>query len=120
MDFSSLTPDIIAAAIAGYESRKKQIEQQIAILRATHGGVYNSADVSTKRTHRTLSREGRARIAAAQKLRWAKMRGARAPTEEVEPKPARKLSSAGRRAIAEAARRRWAAARSAKAPADSG
>jgi hypothetical protein len=70
---------------------------------------------------RTMSPAARARIAAAQRARWAASRGeqakvAPAPADAsggVAAKPKRKMSPAGRRAIAEAARRRWAAARAA-------
>jgi len=47
-----------------------------------------------------MSAAGRARIAAAQKLRWAKQRKG--------GKGRRKMSAAGRAKIAAAARKRWA------------
>lgn len=51
-------------------------------------------------------------MAAAQKARWAKIRGEAEPASSlVAPKPARQkrnLSAAGRKAISEATKKRWA------------
>ena len=109
-----LTPEIINAAIAGFETQKRGIDAQIAQLRSMLDGA-SGPPKSTPAAHgrKKVSPEGRARIAEAQRLRWAKARG------EAEPaaKPKRKLSPAGRRAIAEATRKRWAAVRAAKAKA---
>jgi hypothetical protein len=60
-----------------------------------------------------MSAAARARIAEAQRKRWAAARGG--ATSKPAPKtggaPKRQISAAGRRKIAEAARRRWAAAK---------
>jgi hypothetical protein len=58
-----------------------------------------------KRTKRNLSPAARERIAAAQRARWAKARGAKASP------PARTMSKAARNRIAAAQRARWAKAR---------
>lgn len=55
-----------------------------------------------KRMTRTLSAAGRARIAAAQRARWAKVHQAH------NSKPKRKMSLAARKKIAAAQRARWA------------
>lgn len=73
---------------------------------------------STGGGRRTMSPAARARIAAAQKARWANQRGGQSNTPKVSTngtsaKPQRKMSAAGRKAIAEAARKRWAAAKAA-------
>ena len=60
-----------------------------------------------------ISAAGRARIAAAQKARWAKLKQAAAPKPAAKPK--RKLSPEGRRRIIEATKARWAKLRAAKA-----
>ena len=64
-----------------------------------------------------MSAAGRARIIAAQKLRWAKVKAANtaeAPAKS-EAKPAkRKMSEAGRAAISVAAKARWAKYNAAK------
>jgi hypothetical protein len=69
---------------------------------------------------RHMSASARARIAEAQRKRWAASRGERsangsgaAPQAKASEPGKRRISPAGRRAIAEAARRRWAAARAA-------
>ena len=53
-----------------------------------------------------MSRAGKVRMAAAQKARWAKLKG--------QAKPKRKLSAAGRARIAAAQKARWAKLRAAK------
>ena len=64
---------------------------------------------------RKMSPEARARIAAAQRARWANQKGAtvKAASNGGSAKPKRKVSTATRKAIAEAARKRWAAAKAA-------
>jgi hypothetical protein len=66
-----------------------------------------------------MSAEGRAKVAAAQRARWAKLKGV-GPVkggvkEAARPKARRKMSAAGRARIAAAARARWAKVRAAKA-----
>ena len=56
---------------------------------------------------RTISAAGRKRIAAAQRARWAKVRGKAAPK--------RTMSASSRRKIAAAQRARWAKVRKSKA-----
>lgn len=56
-----------------------------------------------------MSAAGRARIAAAQRARWAKINGKVAPAKTGK----RKMSAAGRAAIAAAAKARWAKAKAA-------
>ena len=104
---TKLRTEIIAAAIAGFEEQKKQLNAKIAELRqmlnpsATDG----SAPVPVRRT---MSAAARARIAAAQRKRWAASRKqAAAPTGPARKK--HRLSAAGRKAIIEATKRRWAA-----------
>ena len=81
-----------------------------AIGQSTSGG-----GTRDRRGKRTMSPEARARIAAAQRARWAKQKGlnAQSPKAASNGKPKRRLSAAGRKAIAAAAQRRWAAAKAA-------
>ncbi len=67
------------------------------------------SSTSANKPKRRMSPEGRARIAAAQRARWAK-EGAKevTPPPATETKPKRKLSAAGRRAIREGVKKRWA------------
>ena len=81
----------------------RTVEQLDAALAALTG-------VSGKQTgaRRKISAAGRARIAAAQRARWAKMRG-NGQTQNVVSMPKKKmLSAAARRKIAAAQRARWA------------
>jgi hypothetical protein len=85
---------------------------------ANAGTETNGAPSTGRGGKRTMSPEARARIAAAQKARWAAQKGGKSAAASNngsgdESKPKRKMSAAGRKAIAEAARRRWAAARAA-------
>jgi len=109
---TKLTPEIISAAILGFEEQKRHIDANIAELRAIQSGGSAESTVKpepTKHKRRKMSAAGRARIAAAQRKRWAESRAASEPsTPEVTPKPKRKLSEAGREAIVAATKKRWA------------
>jgi hypothetical protein len=110
------------------ETRLSQINEALGDLLGTPAAATPSAAVSFvprptesgKKGKRTMSPEARARIAAAQKARWAAVRGESkstpapaAASNGASVKPKRKMSAAGRKAIAEGARRRWAAAKAA-------
>jgi hypothetical protein len=66
---------------------------------------------ATPKKRRKMSAAGRTRIAAAQKARWAKIKGQK--MEPSQPKK-RKMSAAARRKISLAAKARWAKVRAAK------
>jgi hypothetical protein len=55
-----------------------------------------------------ISVAGRARIAEAQRQRWAKLKGSSAPTKSVAVPKKRTMSAAARKRIAAAQRARWA------------
>ena len=116
---TKLTDEIITAAIEGFESEKAQIGAQIAELRQMLSGRPAKTVVTpapAKRKRRGISAAGRARIAEAQRKRWAESKKAPEPSApKAAPKPKRKLSAAGRRAIVAAAKKRWAAKRAAAA-----
>ena len=84
------------------ESIKQQAEEEISklkqVLRLLEGGGKSSG--------RKMSAAGKARIAAAQKARWAKAKS--------QAKPKRTLPAAGRARIAAAQKARWAKIRAAK------
>jgi hypothetical protein len=64
---------------------------------------------------RKLSASARARIAAAQRARWAKVRGKAGAQEKVVPvRVKRALSAAARKKIAVAQRARWAKVKAGK------
>jgi hypothetical protein len=118
-----LTPEILNAAIEGFESQKRRIDDQIAELRAmlSVGYAISAATPEAAPKSRKISAAARRRMALGQKKRWAAIKGtAESPSATPEPsKPKRKLSPAGRAAIVAALKKRWAAKKAAvkKAPA---
>jgi hypothetical protein len=107
-----LTSEIITAAIVGFEQQKVQIDAQIAALRAMLPSGIPAAAITpdgSPRRRRKLSAAARARIAEAQRKRWAvAKKRSEQPRLAAAPKPKRRLSAAGRKAISEATKRRWA------------
>jgi hypothetical protein len=97
-NLASLSIDQLRRAIA----LKEQIEQLADELK----GVLGSAPI--KRGRRTRSAATRARMAAAQRARWA---GAKGKSPKKAKRGKRKISAAGRARIAAAAKARWAAAK---------
>ena len=115
---TKLTPEIIAAAILGFEGQKRHIDKQIAELRALLSGspVKTSAPEPTTHKRRKMSAAARKRIGDAQRKRWAESKKATEPSAP-EAAPKRKLSKAGRAAIVAATKKRWAAIHQAEKPA---
>jgi hypothetical protein len=85
----------------------KQVKGVAAALEA-FGSAYG-----TRNGTRKISAAGRARIAAAQRARWAKGRN-RHGSQITTPKK-RTMSAAARKRIAEAQKKRWAALKTKKA-----
>jgi hypothetical protein len=81
----------------------RHVDAALSVLGKMGGGSH-----TTKPGH-TMSSAGRKRIAAAQRARWAKLRG-QVPAQ----KPKRHISAAGKKRIAAAARARWAKVGAAK------
>jgi hypothetical protein len=114
MPTQRLTAEIIHAAIEGFESQKRRIDSQIDELRQllNGGSAEPGAESGTSARKRKISAAGRRRMAAAQKARWARIRGEAdgqpSSAQAVAPRTKRKLSAAGRKAISEATKRRWA------------
>jgi len=75
------------------------------------GGAASASAQPARGGKRGMSAAGKARIAEAQRLRWAKQKGNTVPAASAKPAGKRQISAAGRAAIAAAARKRWAAAR---------
>lgn len=118
MPIRKLRPEIITAAIEGFESQKRRIDGQIAELRSllTGGPAETTATPeSPKRKRRKMSAAARKRIGDAQRARWAASKKAAGPSvSKATPKPKRKISAAGLKAIRAATKKRWAAYRKAK------
>ena len=109
-----LTPEIINAAILGFEQQKLRIDAQIAELRAmlSGGPAETAATPEAPIRKRRVSAAARRKMALAQKARWAKIKGESEPPAPATPEPAkrkRKLSKAGKAAIVAALKKRWAA-----------
>ena len=112
---------LLEMAIVGYQSEAERISAKISDIKAQLGQRGPGRPKSTPSTapgtdpaipakRRTMSKAGRARIAAAQRARWAAQKQQQAVPEK--PKK-RKMSAAGLRAIREATKKRWAAYRKA-------
>jgi len=118
---AKLTKEIITAAIDGFEEQKRRIDAQMAELRAllddgrTAPATASSEAFTGKR--KKFSAAARRKMAAAQKARWAKIKGESGPATKAATtkasKPKRKLSAAGRAAIVAALKKRWAAKKAA-------
>ena len=117
---------LLEMAILGYQSQVKEISAKIADIKAQLGqrgpgrpkataamATATGTDQAAPATRRTIGKAGRARIAAAQRARWAALKKQPQPAPPAKPKK-RKLSAAGLRAIREATKKRWAAYRKAK------
>jgi hypothetical protein len=88
--------DFLSAAIIGYQEKLKQIDAHIANLRQRlHiAGPPSVASAPVRKKHK-ISRQGRARIAAAQKKRWAAVKKAKVAISAVPAtKPAAKKTAA--------------------------
>ncbi len=73
-----LTPEIVAAAIEGYEAQKARLAAKIAELRQMlDGKPAEPAVAPAGRKRRRLSAAGRKRIAEAARKRWGAVRAAK-------------------------------------------
>ena len=115
MATTNFTEEILTAALEGLEARRQRIQETEAEVRRLMGGaIPSSSGVTHEGGRRVMSAETRARMAQAQRRRWAKTRGESPVAAKAAPKAGkRKLSAAGRKAISEAAKKRWAAIRAA-------
>jgi len=97
----NLTADQLRKAIS--------IKEQIEVLQAQLASLGDASPVQPVLTGRRgtykRSAAARAAMAAAQRRRWAKLKGTE---EDVTPMKRRKMSAAGRAKIAAAAKARWA------------
>ena len=96
----------IAPILAELKAERDQLDRAITALEHVTPSTNRA---SRPRTRRKISAEGLVRIRAAQKARWAKVRGEKkvAPIQRAK---ARKhtMSASARRKIAAAQRARWA------------
>jgi hypothetical protein len=109
---TKLTEEVINAAIDGFKAQKSRLNQQIEELRAMleGGPSHAAASEPTPPKGRKMSVGARRRIAAAQRARWAKIRGESkpaAPAARKATKPKRRISPEGMKRIIAATKKRW-------------
>jgi hypothetical protein len=100
---------VVQALKKEHDRLSREIKAIGAALSA-FGATYGRATVSRG----NISAAGRARIAAAQKARWAKVKGKDKKGNVVTSHGKRTLSAAARKKIAAAQRARWAKVKAAK------
>jgi hypothetical protein len=109
MSVINLTPAQLRHA-ADLKEKIEQLQHQLSQL---HGGKGVAA--APKRGGRNISAAGLARIRAAQKARWAKIKKSPAKPAKAAKHGPRKMSAEARAKIAAAAKARWAKVRAEKA-----
>jgi hypothetical protein len=96
--------------------RAADIKDKIQFLQNELSQILGSSTkpvaVAAPKKRRKMSASGRAKIAAAQRARWAKVKGRKSAAKPVK-KARRKMSAASRAKIAAAARARWKKAKAA-------
>jgi len=110
----------IENVISGLEKQRSAIDRAILALREITGASTSATETVSQGTSRKrrLSPEGRKRIIAATKKRWAAKRAAEAgtaPKSATAPSRSRRgaMSVAGRKRLALVMKRRWATAKKA-------
>jgi len=103
----SLITNLSSQQLRRIADLKEKIESLQNELNRLAGAAASGSPIKRKSG---MSAAGRARIAAAQRARWAKVKGAKKSAKATR-KPSRKLSAAARAKIAAAARARWAKAK---------
>jgi hypothetical protein len=106
-------------------NEKSRIEARLTAINKVLGGDVSAVNpvpsaTSKRGGARKFSAATKAKMAAAQKARWAKLKGKAAVVAAADPAPKkkRKMSAAGRAAIIAATKARWAKIRAAKAAAE--
>ena len=100
----------LSSLTAAQLHRAADLKNKIAKLEKTLASILGSpSPTNSAPKKRKMSAAARAKIAAAQKARWAKAKGKSAAKPASKKK--RKMSAAGRARIAAAAKARWAKAK---------
>jgi hypothetical protein len=112
-----LDTETLQAALVGCQHQIDDIQARMAEIRGALGvkAPRKAGTAPTDKPTRKISAAGRARIAAAQRKRWAESRPQAKPEKPARRK--RRLSAAGRAAIIAGTKKRWAALRAEKAKA---
>jgi len=98
---------------ADIQEKIQSLQEELAQLLGGEASTPAQATEAPKK-RKKVSAAGRARMKAAQKARWAKIKGT-TPATSAKPaqKGKKKMSAAGRAAISAAAKARWAKAKKA-------
>jgi len=95
--------------IASLKGKVESIQQKLSRILGTPPQI---GDGATPRKRRRMSARARAKIGAAVKARWAKLRGRKSATKPVK-KVKRIMSTSARKKISLAAKARWKRAKAA-------
>ena len=108
---------VLEAALVGFTHQLGQITLKITEIQRILGkGQPGGAATEAQPKRKHMSTSARARIAAAQRKRWAALKEQKATPVKPGPKK-RHMSVEARKRIAKAARKRWADIRAKKAKA---
>ena len=94
---------------ADLKDKIQSLEQELGQIL---GASTNPTTPEVPKKRRKMSAAGKARIVAAQKARWAKVKGAKLSAKPVK-KGKRKMSAAAKAKLSAAAKKRWAKAKAA-------
>jgi peptidoglycan hydrolase CwlO-like protein len=108
-------PELLTAAILGYQEQQRQIDSKIAELKAVVSGrPAETATTTPEAPARKRSAATRRCMALAQKKRWAAIKGTSpAPVMKKAPKAKRRISPEGMKRIIAATKKRWRLAKAA-------
>jgi hypothetical protein len=99
---------LMQSVISELQKERKRLEDElhrVAAALTAFGNVYMHGSRTIRKT-RTISAAGRKRIAAAQRARWAKIKGQNVVS--ISSRNGRTMSPAARKRIAAAQKARWA------------
>lgn len=98
--------------------RIETLQNELAGILGNHSAPVAKAAAVKGKKRSTMSAKARALISAAQKARWAKLKGKKAPAKAKAPaKKKRTMSPETKAKMAAAMKARWAAAKAGKGPA---
>jgi len=112
MDFENLTSVQLRKA-ADLIEKIAELQNELIALGGSASGIPSpfKSHQAAKSGGRKMSPAHKAKIRAAQKVRWSKVKTAKTQPAALKPAKRRKMSAAGRAAVAAAARARWAKVR---------
>jgi hypothetical protein len=99
---------LMQSVVSELQKERKRLEDElrrVAAALTAFGNVYMHGSRSTRKK-RTISAAGRKRIAAAQRARWAKIKGHKVVS--ISSRKGRTMSPAARKRIVAAQKERWA------------